>query len=85
MHFREWKYLNSLFVHKGPVNNNGLVPSRWQFIIWTKDDLFTNAYMRHSSSVVKIHIESYVFKYLNKFCPLLSHMKSTFIIIGIVM
>ena len=30
-------------------SDNGLAPTRWQAIIWTNDDNFTDAYMRHSA------------------------------------
>ena len=46
------------FVPQGPFNNipasgsdNGLAPSRRQAIIWTNDDYFTDAYMRHTVSM----------------------------------
>ena len=32
-------------------SDNNLAPGRRQAIIWTNDDLFTDAYMRHSASV----------------------------------
>ena len=32
-------------------SDNGLVPTRQQAIIWTNDDYFTDAYMRHSASM----------------------------------
>ena len=31
--------------------DNGLAPTRRQAIIWTNDDCFTDAYMRHSASM----------------------------------
>ena len=47
------------FVPKGPINkyssissDNGLAPARRQAIIWTNDGLFTDAYMRHSASMI---------------------------------
>ena len=42
------------FVPKGRINNiPALVQAltRWQAIIWTNDGSFTDAYMRHSSSM----------------------------------
>ena len=47
------------FVPKGPIYNiyssigsdNGLAPARRQAIIWTNAGLFTDAYMRHSTSM----------------------------------
>ena len=46
------------FVLKGSVKkyssiglDNGLAPPRRQAIIWTNDDLFPDAYMRHSASM----------------------------------
>ena len=44
------------FVPGGPNNNfpalvQIMAPSRRQAIIWTNDDLFTGAYMRHSASM----------------------------------
>ena len=51
MHFREWKVwkfcilikISLQFIPIGPANNNpaldnGLVPNRWQTIIWTNAD-----------------------------------------------
>ena len=46
-----------MFVPKGPINNiynsigldNGLVPSRWQAIIWTNDGKFIDTYMCQSA------------------------------------
>ena len=32
-------------------SDNGLVPIRWQAIIWINDRKFTDAYMRHSTAV----------------------------------
>ena len=71
MHFREWKYMNfdydftevcsqrSNWQYSSMGSDNGLAPSRRQAIIWTNDDLFTDAciyiyiyiYMRHSVTV----------------------------------
>ena len=34
-------------------SDNGLAPARRQAIIWTNDDYFTDAYMRHSASMIK--------------------------------
>ena len=50
------------FIPKGPINNipaliiiigsdNGSSPERRQAFIWTNDDHFTDAYMRHSASM----------------------------------
>ena len=45
------------FIPNGPISNssigsdNGMAPNRRQTIIWTKDDYFTDAYMRHSASM----------------------------------
>ena len=45
------------FVPNGPINNipaladHGLVPSRWQAIIWTNDGKFIEAYMYQSASM----------------------------------
>ena len=52
--------ISLIFVPKVPINNipalvqigsDGLSPGRRQAIIWTNDDLFTDAYMRHSASM----------------------------------
>ena len=32
-------------------SDNGLAPARRQAIIWTNDDKFTDAYLRHSASM----------------------------------
>ena len=32
-------------------SDNGLAPARQQAIIWTNDGQFTDAYMRHSTSM----------------------------------
>ena len=62
MHSLEWKCLNFAYYFTevcsqgsnwqypsiGP--DNGLAPIRRQAIIWTRDGLFTDAYMRHSAS-----------------------------------
>ena len=37
------------FVPQGLINN--IPPDRRQAIIWTNDDYFTDAYMRHSASM----------------------------------
>ena len=45
------------FVIMGLINNtsigsdNGLVPTRWQAIIWTNDGQIADAYLRHSASM----------------------------------
>ena len=35
------------------ISDNGLVPIRWQVIIWTNDGYITDAYMLHSVSGAK--------------------------------
>ena len=44
IHHQESKY-------SGIGSDNGLVPARWQAIVWTNDGYFTDAYMRHSASM----------------------------------
>ena len=45
------------FIPKGPTNNSsigsdsGLAPTRRQAVIWTNDDNFTDAKMRHLASM----------------------------------
>ena len=36
-------------------SDNGLAPSRWQAIIWTNDDYFTDEYMHHALSLNEEH------------------------------
>ena len=74
MHFLEWECLNSYqnitagcslvsnYYNSSIGSDDGLAPTRRQVIIWINDGKFTDAYMRHSTSMIW-YDEIYVKKY----------------------
>ena len=65
MHFLEWKCMNfdsdftelssqgSNWQYLSTSSDNGLAPTRWQAIIWTNADYFTDSYMHDLASMSK--------------------------------
>ena len=64
MNLRQWKYINfdwnfsevcsqgSNYQYPSTGSDNNLVPARRLAIIWTNDSKLTDAYMRHSASMI---------------------------------